>query len=211
MFCGQEAGKPLRKRLLRVMVGCFVSDIICLLVTISALVVSYMDQVFSIDLLSAKLTISADILLAASLVSYLFTVKLKSLVGLVLNSVLLAGALTTRVASVALASPLAEVQRGPTWKWGLLLGCAIFQLLLLLFVWIVWRMIPERKWRKKFDLATKFMVVKKPSKHSTKEASVPSEAAVPRTIETEAPKPQDKKSTAEGNSEAFIRTVYESV
>jgi len=162
-FCLKEAPKPLRKRLLKALVGCFVADIFCLVAAVSCLVANYMAAVGSYDI-NFQMSIAANVLMLASLVVYLFTVKLKSLLGLALNYLLLLGAFVTRIIVIVLNTETEEGRSEPFWSSGVLLACAAIQLLFLAFATILWRMVPERKWVQKFDLSTKLTAPKQPKK-----------------------------------------------
>lgn len=199
MFCLKEAPRSLRKRLLAVLVGCFVADIICLLIAIVCLVTNYMNAVPNLEQLNVKLTLATDVLVLASIIVYLFMIKFKTLIGLVINASLLIAAIVVRVLVLVLRGSSPEANSEPLWKSGLLLGCAIFQVLLLIFVGAIWRMVPDKKWIKKFDLTTKMTIVEKPKRLSALpnpvlETVVSTNLSVP---------PQSKTSVEQGSSLAL--------
>lgn len=123
MFCLNEAKKELRKRLLAVLVGCFVVNIICLLATITCLAFSYIGTTPSMEQINFQIAVAADALLILSLVLYLLTVKLKSLVSLLINTLVLVAALVTRVLVIALRTNSPTEHTEPIWLSGALLGC----------------------------------------------------------------------------------------
>jgi hypothetical protein len=83
---------------------------------------------------------------------------------------------------------------------------------LLAFVVIVWKMIPERKWVKKFDLATKLLIVDKPKHHKYSHQASQNEAAANQEIVAAAPKPNlTKKSIEEGSTLVFSNPAVECV
>lgn len=158
----QVISKPLRKKYLNLLMASFVLDILLLLVFITACVFKYMSlSVESTERVQLILATVFDIGFLLCLLFYLFALKMKSVLALVLDWLLATISLVARIVLVLRVD--VGIQKIPIADW-VVLGCVCIEVILLVFTTSVWRKVPDRKWLKKFDMTHRMTIVEKQPK-----------------------------------------------
>lgn len=125
-------------------------NIVCLMVFVTCMVFTYMNH----PQLPSIYALCSDMAMFVSLLLYIFVLKFKSVVGLVLNCVLLSAACGLKFYDIVSRSTAAPIDV-------VILACMGILFLELAFASFVWKMVPTTKWIKKFDLTSKLSVTVK--------------------------------------------------
>ncbi len=115
-----------------------------------------METVSSVQVILAAVF---DATFLSCILLYLFAVKMKLLVLLVIDWLIVVVSLVARI--VMLVRVDISIEKILIVDW-VVLGCCCIEIILMVFTTTIWRKIPDRKWLKKFDMTHRMTIVKKP-------------------------------------------------
>jgi len=115
-----------------------------------------METVSSVQLILAAVF---DVTFLLCILLYLFAVKMKLLLLLVIDWLIVVVSLVARI--VMLVRVDISIEKILIVDW-VVLGCCCIEIVLIVFTTTIWTKVPDRKWLKKFDMTHRMTIVKKP-------------------------------------------------